>query len=326
MLKKLIALSGALVVVLVVSAVYVTPWPSVLVIRSVFDHGAKETSKALLPKVPSSVQVEEGLSYDPTDHDALLDIYRGPGATSNGPLVVWFHGGGFVSGKRADVANYLKILAGQGYTVVNVDYTIAPEAIYPRPIRQANKALAYLDANSRRLGINAEKIVLAGDSAGSQIAAQTAAMLTNPEYAHALGIVPGVKANRVSGALLSCGIYDITMMGKAGGILGWFVKSTTWAYSGKRNWREARGFDTMSITPQVTAAFPPTFISAGNADPLGPQSIMISKELMSHNVRVTELFFAPDHQPPLGHEYQFDLNTEAGRAALEHSDSWLKAL
>jgi acetyl esterase/lipase len=298
----------------------------VLVIRSVFDRGAARASAALAPKVPAGIKVDAGLAYDPADPDALLDIYRGPGATAAGPTVVWFHGGGFVSGRRSDVANYLKILAGRGFTVVNVDYTIAPEATYPTPIRQANKALAYLTAHGPRLGINADRIILAGDSAGSQIAAQTAAMLANPAYARTLGIAPGARAQQIAGALLYCGAYDVTTMGKGGGVLGWFVRSTTWAYSGRRDWRDAEGFATMSIVPYLTPAFPPTFISAGNADPLGPQSVALAQALARRDVDVTTLFFAANHQPPLAHEYQFDLDTDAGRLALDRSIWWMRSL
>jgi acetyl esterase/lipase len=256
----------------------------------------------------------------------MFDIYRPVAADRDRPTLVWFHGGGFVSGRRGDIANYLKILAGRGFTVVNVDYTIAPEAIYPTPIRQSNKALAFLSANRDRLGINADKLVLAGDSAGAQIAAQTAAVITNPDYARKVGVRAGIAPGQLAGALLHCGVYDISGMGKGGGILGWFVKSTTWAYSGKRDWRDAPGFDTMSVAPHVTADFPSTFISAGNADPLGPQSVALAKALAERGVRVTKLFFQPGYQPPLPHEYQFNLDTEAGRLALDRSVEWLKGL
>ncbi|MBD9481290.1 alpha/beta hydrolase [Pseudoxanthomonas sp. PXM02] len=326
MLKKVIVASALLLLTAWIVVVFVTPWPSVLVIRSVFDMGAEEASAALAPKVPGDVQVQEGLSYDSADPDALLDIYRGAGSSKNGPTIVWFHGGGFVSGRRQDVSNYLKILAGNGFTVVNVDYTVAPEAAYPGPIRQANKALAYLTANSVPLRLDTDKLVLAGDSAGSQIAAQTAAMLTNSEYARLLGITPGTSADQIAGALLYCGVYDVTQMGDGGGILGWFVKSTTWAYSGKRNWRDVPGFKSMVIAPYVTSAFPKTFISAGNADPLGLQSVALSGELAKHGVEVSELFFPAGHQPPLGHEYQFDLELEAGQIALKRSVDWLRTL
>lgn len=308
-------------------AVYVTPWPSVWIIRAVFDSGAEKASAALADKVPGNIAVRSGLRYDPDDPDALFDIYRGSdAAAAGGPTIVWFHGGGFVSGRRGDVANYLKILAGRGYTVVNVDYTIAPEAVYPTPIRQANAALAYLTTNAAMLGINADRIVLAGDSAGAQIAAQTAAMVTNPAYAKAVGLQPGIAPRQLAGALLHCGVYDVTAMGRGGGIIGWFVGSTVWAYSGERDPADNPGFATMSVLPHVTRRFPPTFISAGNADPLGPQSVALANQLQEHGVAVDALFFPSDHVPPLGHEYQFDLATQAGRLALDRSVAWLTTL
>lgn len=315
-----------LVAAAVAAAFMLSPWPSVMIIRTAFNHGAREASEALAASVPANVQVTAGVRYDPADADALLDIYRGEGASASGPTVVWFHGGGFISGRRGDIANYLKILAGRGLVVVNVDYTIAPEATYPTPIRQANKALAYLAENAARLNLRADRLVLAGDSAGAQIAAQTAAMLTNPAYADTLGIRPGVPAGSVAGALLYCGAYDVTVMGKGGGVLGWFVQSTTWAYSGHRDWHDAPGFASMSIPPHVGPAFPPTFISAGNADPLGPQSVALADTLKTRGVSVTPLFFAAGYQPPLPHEYQFNLASDAGRQALDASVHWLKSL
>ena len=326
MLRKLVGWGALILGVLALVTIYVTPWPSVLVIRAIFDKGAETASTALADKVPADIKVEEGLSYDQADKDALFDIYRPAKSTSAGPTIVWVHGGGFVSGRRSDVANYLKILAGRGFTVINIDYTIAPEASYPTPIVQANKALAYLAANAGKLGIDANRFVLAGDSAGAQIAAQTATVSTNPAYAAKVGIRPGVKPNQLAGALLYCGVYDVTQMGQGGGILGWFVTATSWAYSGERDWRDRKGFEHMSVAPNVTSAFPPAFISAGNADPLAPQSKAMASALKGQGVAVVEIFYPADYQPPLGHEYQFDLNLEAGRTVLDRSVEWLDSL
>ena len=323
-MRKLLV--GLLVFVAVVAAAFMlSPWPNVYLIRSIFDKGAAEASEKLVKHVPVGVRTQTA-HYDPGDKDAALDIHRPPTAKPGAPLIVWIHGGGFVSGRRSDLTNYAKVLAGQGFNVVNVDYTIAPEATYPTPILQVSKALAYLAANSRKLGIDTSRIVLAGDSAGAQIAAQTAAVTVNPDYARRVGVVPGARPSQIVGALLHCGVYDVTRMGGGGGILGWFVQSTTWAYSGKRDWRDANGFDTMSVSPNVTAAFPPTFISAGNADPLGPQSVAMADALQSKGVKVERLFFPKDYAPPLGHEYQFDLDTEAGKLALVRATEWLNSL
>jgi acetyl esterase/lipase len=151
-------------------------------------------------------------------------------------------------------------------------------------------------------------------------------MISNPAYARQIGIAPGLAPEQLAGALLFCGVYDVSQMGRGGGILGWFIQSATWAYSGKRGAAGAAALASMSIIPNLTPAFPPAFISAGNADPLGPQSVALALALTANGTSVTSLFFAADHQPPLPHEYQFDLDTEAGRLALQRSTEWLARL
>jgi acetyl esterase/lipase len=296
-----------------------------MIIRAIFDRGAAVASDNLQDRVPPGISTTT-VTYDPDDAQGVLDIYRGPDAVSDMPLLVWIHGGGFVSGRRADVANYLKILAGRGITVVNVEYTIAPESTYPTPVRQLVTALAYVIDAQEPLGLDASRIVLAGDSAGAQIAAQTAAILANPEYAERVGIRPDVAQGQIAGALLFCGVYDIRAMGQDGGVLGWFVQTAGWAYSGTRDWRASEEFASIEFLPHLTAAFPPTFISAGNADPLAQQSVALAEALEDRGVAVERLFFPPEYQPALGHEYQFDLTTEAGELALEHAVDWLSRL
>jgi acetyl esterase/lipase len=75
----------------------------------------------------------------------------------------------------------------------------------------------------------------------------------------------------------------------------------------------------------VGAGFPPTFITVGNGDPLDPQARRLAGVLAGHGVEVDPLFFAADRQPGLPHEYQFDLDTEAGWRALERSVEILAA-
>lgn len=325
-MKRLAAALALLLVGLAVMSLWVTPWPSVLAIRALFDAGAEKAANALAAKVPATVTTTANLSYDDSDPDARFDIHRGPRARTEGPVIIWFHGGGFVSGRRADLTNYLKILAGQGFTVVNVDYTIAPDATYPTPIRQAHTALAHLAANAGQLGLNPAKFVLAGDSAGAQIAAQTAAMISNPAYARLIGIAPGLQPNQLAGALLFCGVYDITQLGEDGGVLGAFIGAATWAYSGKRGGDGKALLASMSVIPHLTPGFPPSFISAGNADPLSPQSVALAQALAARGAKVTTLFFPASHQPPLAHEYQFDLAASDGQIALQAATSWLGKL
>lgn len=320
---------GVLLSLLVVglAGYFITPWPSVLVVRALFGLGTREASAKLERHVPANLTETLGISYDTSDPDALLDVYHPSSPMAGAPTVVWIHGGGFVSGGRSGIANYLKLLAGHGITAVSVDYTLAPSANYPTPVRQVARALAFLDREGDSYGVNGRAIILAGDSAGAQIAAQTANIVTSPGYSNLVGIAAPIDARQLKGVLLYCGFYDLTRLSRNRDWLrGWFIDTVTWSYSGKRDWRDAVGFDKMSVAAHLTPAFPPAFVSAGNADPLEAQSRALAGALQRQGVKVETLFFPANHTPKQPHEYQFDVESVEGRQALTRSVDWIRSL
>lgn len=136
-----------------------------------------------------------------------------------------------MSGRRQDVAHYLKILAARGFVVANVDYSIAPGATWPTPTRQVNAALSYLQAHADALNIDADRIVLAGDSAGAQIAAELANAITSPDHARRIGITPALAPRQLAGTLLFCGPYDAGLVQWDSPFAG-FMRTVLWSYMG----------------------------------------------------------------------------------------------
>lgn len=317
-LVRIVVLLAAVAALLWLTVSYVTPQPAIWAIRALFDSGSDAASAKLLPKVPAGIETIGAVRYDPSDPDALLDVFRQKSAAAPQPAIVWIHGGGFVSGNRHIVAEYLKILAAHGFVTVTVDYTIAPAAHYPTPIRQTNKALGFIVANAARYGIDPDRILIGGDSAGAQIAAQVATLATNPAYAKAVGISPSVEPDRIKGAILFCGAHDVTML-HLDGKLGPFLRAVVWAYGGKRNAMDDPQFRLMAVPDHVTRNFPPAFITAGNADPLLGQSVRLADRLRAAGASRDILFFPADHSPALGHEYQFDLDSAAGKQAFDRT-------
>ncbi|WP_114950733.1 alpha/beta hydrolase [Sphingosinicella terrae] len=315
--RNVLAWIALLLGLLALASHYLTPWPGVLLVRAAFARGAAQLSAGLEKHVPAGVRSRLGIVYDPADPDARLDIFTPGVGTRQGPTIVWVHGGGYVAGDRSEIANYLKVLAGQGFGVVAVGYSIAPERTYPTPVRQVNAALGFLGREGRRLGVDPDRIIVAGDSAGAQIAAQVANLVTAPAYARAMGIAPAIGPDRLRGAILFCGPYDGELLGGPAE-MSWFMRTTSWAYSGRRDHRDNPQFRLMSITTFATPAFPPAFVSAGNGDPLLPHSLSLARALRGRGVPVDSLFF-PGHEPPLPHLYQFDLDVPAGREALRRA-------
>lgn len=299
-----------------------SPWPSAMLIRLAFGYGAAKTTAALAPHVPTGIREQREIAYGSAPEERL-DIYLPQGGPQPGkPTIVWIHGGGFVAGDKQDVAPYLKILAGRGYATVAVGYARAPNALYPGPVMQANTALGFLQREGRRLGLDPDRIVLAGDSAGAHIAAQLAAGLTGVDYAALIGLKPSVAPATLKGIVLFGGPFDPTAV-EMTGPFGSFARAVLFGYFGTANPLDNERITEAAIPRYVTESFPPSFISVGNGDPLAPQSVVMAQALRDRGVRVDTLFFPPEHEPKLAHEYQFDLDSSPGREALERLTAFL---
>ncbi|HXE09929.1 MAG TPA: alpha/beta hydrolase [Verrucomicrobiae bacterium] len=324
--KRLKRLAIALVVLVIAGwlSFRVSPWPGSLFIRYAFDKGGRKTAQKLEKYVPDGVSSVTNLQYRPGDKDAYLDAYYPSNTASNQrlPTIVWVHGGAWVSGSKETVANYVKILASHGYTVVAIDYSIAPEKHYPLPVVQTDAALRYVQANAARLHIDPSRFILAGDSAGSQIAAQVATIITNPAYARQMGMASPMASQQLKGMLLNCGAYDIALTQKTKAARD-FVHTVLWAYSGHKDYVHDAELQYASVADYVTKDFPPSFITAGNADPLEPQSRELASRLSAVGVPLSTLFYPADHEPQLPHEYQFDLDQADGRNALNQMVGFL---
>lgn len=309
-----------LLIVVAVAAFTLSPRPTLVLLTWLFDRGAAQASRALAPRVPPQVQTLADQPVDGPWPGLRFDLHvpAGPAPAGGRPVLVWIHGGGWVSGRKEDVANYLRIVAGRsGIAVASLDYTLAPQAIHPTQLQQVHAGLFTLRVRAEQLGIDPQRIVLAGDSAGAQLAAQLAAAITHPAYGLRLGVPAGsVDARAIRGAVLFCGPFDLALF-KLDGPLGPVLRAVLWALTGERNASATPAFELASVLHHVTAGFPPSFISVGNADPLKAHSLAMEARLRALGVPVQTLYFADDRTPPLGHEYQFTLDDPAGEEALQ---------
>lgn len=293
-----------------------------MVIRGVFDQGAQSTIEEMTPYVPGApLRSRVGVTYKP---GSTFDVFSPEGAAGRLPTVVWIHGGAWISGTQGDVEPYLRILAAEGYTTIGMSYPIAPEATYPTAVVDINDALAYIKAHASDLNVDINRIVLAGDSAGAQLASQMTTLTVNPEYAKLMGIEPALRKEELAATILHCGVYDLQAMADLNGITAWGFKTALWAYTGTKDWSDTYAGSTMSTIDFVTGDFPPTFISGGNGDGLTwLQSVPYSHRLRAAGVPVTEMFWPANHQPELPHEYQFHLDFNEAREAREKTFEFL---
>ncbi|MEM7404145.1 MAG: alpha/beta hydrolase [Pseudomonadota bacterium] len=107
--------------------------------------------------------------------ELALRLYRPAEGTR--PVIVYYHGGGWVIGSLDTHDGLCRHLASMsGAVVVSVDYRLAPEAPFPAGVEDAYAALAWVAANAVALDVDPARLIVSGDSAGGNLAAVVALM------------------------------------------------------------------------------------------------------------------------------------------------------
>jgi len=117
------------------------------------------------------------------DRPLKLDIYM-PANEDNPFLLVWIHGGAWRAGTKEDVP---LIFLDYGFAVASVEYRLSEEASFPAPVHDIKAAVRFLRANANSYGYRAEKITLAGSSAGGHLVALVGTSNKNKELEGSLG-------------------------------------------------------------------------------------------------------------------------------------------
>lgn len=137
-----------------------------------------------------------------------LDVYRARGSGgARAPVVVFFYGGGWQRGERAQYRFVGSRLAENGVLAIVADYRTFPDARFPTFMHDAARAVAWAKANAARYGGDPERLYLAGHSAGAQIAALLGA---DTRYLQREGVAIGA----IAGVVGLSGPYDFVISGR----------------------------------------------------------------------------------------------------------------
>lgn len=114
-------------------------------------------------------RMEKDIEFANVDgHSLKLDLYL-PVDSSDAPLVVWIHGGGWQKGSKDGCE--IKWLADRGFAVASISYRLTDKAQFPAQIHDCKAAVRWLRAHGEEYGINCDKVAVAGSSAGGHLAA-----------------------------------------------------------------------------------------------------------------------------------------------------------
>lgn len=191
------------------------------------------------------------------------------------PLIIYFHGGGFVMGDLESHDLVCRHLCKEtDATIIAVDYKLAPENKFPASITDAKDAIAEIINDADNLQIDKEKVILCGDSAGGALAAVGTIMSRDK-------IIP-----KIHGQILVYPWVDLTMCRKSmdidieGMILNkdtikYFADHYLNSYEEQVDWRAS------PILTSDLSNLPPTYIFGAGLDPLVDEGDAYKRRLLS---------------------------------------------
>ena len=212
-----------------------------------------------------------------------LDIYRSPLPGPN-PVLMWFHGGGFVAGdKSGDVSAYLNAALEDGWDILAVNYrltTTAGDNEYPTGIQDAKRAVRWVKANAQAQDWDPNNVAAMGESAGGNIAGMLAASTGEAELEDA--DLPAELLRNATTEIDSSVIAGVALIPVTD--LALFAENEVWGdlvnrYVGCTNNSSncEAGYRLGSVQTHVTSQSAPLLALYGVNDPLAtpPQGVLV---------------------------------------------------
>ena len=210
--------------------------------------------------------------------------YRGKNKSKNEilPIMIYFHGGGWVLGNIDTHDQVCSILANEGkYDLISVEYSLAPEAIFPKAINDGKKILKGISENKYGLKINNNKIILCGDSAGGNLATVLANYNKNTLKANVIFQVLIYPATHMFSKYDSKNKYEGLILNKK--LMKWFEDHYC------PNKIRKKYIDDPRLSPiknKKMKGMPDTLIVLAECDPLYDEGLLYGKKLIKNNVKV----------------------------------------
>jgi acetyl esterase len=239
-------------------------------------------ARAILQPDPPQVAEVLALEAEGPSGPIPLRLYRGQGAGKDRPqpALVYFHGGGWVIGDLESHDQLCRALANAiSAIVVSVHYRLAPEHKFPAAAEDAIAATRWLSVNAPRLGIDAARMAVGGDSAGGNLATVVCLEARDrggPELVFQLLIYPSTDM-RMGWPSLDRHAEQLPLT-RAG--MRWFINHYLRGAADKSDWRAS------PLTAASLQGLPPALVITASHDPLGDEGQAYAEALRKAGVAV----------------------------------------
>ncbi len=196
------------------------------------------------------------------------------------PVLLWFHGGGFVIGDLDTHDSACRLLANQAdCMVVAVDYRLAPEFKFPAAVDDSHAAVRWVALHAKEIGADPERIAVGGDSAGANLATVVSILARDeghPKLSFQLLVYP-------------CTAPEPEMPSQRKFAEGYLLtrNSIVWFYQQYlRNQRDTKDFRFAPLVTDDLSSLPPALVLVAGYDPLRDEGVEYAKRLIEAGNRV----------------------------------------
>lgn len=250
---------------------------------------------------PEHLKCFYDLPYGTHGQQNLLDIYMSDTINEKTAAIVNIHGGAWVYGSKEIYKFYCMSLAQRGFVVVNINYRLAPENLFPAALEDINQALTFIEKHGEKYFIDKERLILTGDSAGGQLTSHYAAIFTNPEFAKLYDFtLPNVKIKALG---LNCGLYDPKSA---------VLKNEDEihrAYIGENaDFTNEELLNKIDVLSHITGDFPPSYIMSTFTDFLLEEAQPMYDLLKEKGVTAEIKIWGSKDRPDIGHVFHVNMN------------------
>ncbi len=240
----------------------------------------------------------------------LTDIYYPAGESGEAwPVIVNIHGGGWFYGDKELYSLYAAHMAAKGYAVVNFNYRLSPEYMYPCGFEDVCRVMEFVSENAEKYSFDMTRLYITGDSCGAQLGFQYCVYALSEEYRKFFSFSTDRRPVPEACAL-NCGIYT-PVPDEDSMLLGWYtggeaVKSLT------------------DCIDYVNEKFPRTYLMASVNDGLCPRTEVLVKKLTELGTEFEHHLYGKEN-PDNGHVFHLNLRNSEAVLCNENESRFFKS-
>ena len=234
-----------------------------------------------IDKLPADI--EDHLIEGGPNGQVSIRIVRPEGNTEALPVVIYFHGGGWVLGDKDTHDRLIREIAnGAQAAVVFVNYTPSPEAQYPVAIEEGYAVTKFIAENGKQFNLDSTRLAIAGDSAGGQLAAAITLLAKErkgPKIGYQVLFYPVTDANFNTGSYTQLATGHFLTRGA----MQWFWDN----YLPDLEARKQITASPLQASVEELKGLPPTLMITGEFDVLRDEGEAYAAKLNEAGVRTT---------------------------------------